>query len=193
MPPPSGGVAAPTGERCFPRLTLTPSDPLLLSQGCSQPFGQLRVLLIQAMSLCAADFKPVCRGKIGPLYQPSFIVHALFVNPTNYIYFPIATCFLLSFFSLFSLFCPGKQRDKRRKTTDETAASRRDLWHGCRPQEEHQQEDGSLLRTEITWQENQRSRIPQALTHIHRLGSFTQSGWKRTKIKEVWGISLASL
>lgn len=108
-PPPSGGVAAPTGERCFPRLTLTPSDPLLLSQGCSQPFGQLRVLLIQAMSLCAADFKPVCRGKIGPLYQPSFIVHALFVNPTNYIYFPIATCFLLSFLACFLSFAQANK------------------------------------------------------------------------------------
>lgn len=79
-------------------LSQATSDPLLLSQGSSEPFGQLRVLLIQARSLCAAaDFKAVCRGEIGLLYQPPFIVHTLFVNPTNYIYFPIATCFLLSF------------------------------------------------------------------------------------------------
>lgn len=92
-PPP----APQWGKRCFPELGLTPSDPLLLSQGSSEPFGQLRVLLVRALSLCAAGFKPICRGKIGPLYQPSFIAHALFVNPTNYIYFPIAACFLLSF------------------------------------------------------------------------------------------------
>lgn len=46
------------------------------------------------MGLCAgfagADFKPICWGKIGLVYQPRFIVHILFVNPTNYTYFPIA-------------------------------------------------------------------------------------------------------
>lgn len=74
-------------------------DPFLLSQGSTEPFGQLSVLVIQAMGLCAgfavADFKPICWRKIGLVYQPSFIVHILFVNPTNYIYFPIANCFFL--------------------------------------------------------------------------------------------------
>lgn len=88
-------------------LSQATSDPLLLSQGSSEPFGQLRVLLLQARSLCAgsaaADFKAVCRGEIGLLYQPPFIVHTLFVNPTNYIYFPIATCFPLFFEPVFSL------------------------------------------------------------------------------------------
>lgn len=59
----------------------------------------------QAMGLCAgfavADFKPICGGKIGLVYHPSFIVCILFVNLTNY----IASCYRSSFFP-FLLFCP---------------------------------------------------------------------------------------
>lgn len=87
------------------------------------------MLVIQAMGLCAgfaaADFKPICWGKIGLVYQPRFIVHILFVNPTNYIYFPIAIVLslALSFFAnLFSLFCPHKRADNRAKTKGDAAA-----------------------------------------------------------------------
>lgn len=31
-----------------------------------------------------ADLKPICGEKIGLIYHPLFIVHILFVNPTNY-------------------------------------------------------------------------------------------------------------
>lgn len=58
------------------------------------------------MGLCAgcavADFKPICRGKIGLVYHPSFIEHILFVNPTNYISFCYRLFSLLFFFSLFA-------------------------------------------------------------------------------------------
>lgn len=93
-----------------------------------RPFGQLSMLVIQAMGLCAgfaaADFKPICWEKIGLVYQPRFIVHILFVNPTNYIYFPIAIALSLSLFfvNLFSLFCPHKRVDNRHKTKGDAAA-----------------------------------------------------------------------
>lgn len=94
-------------------------DPLLLSQGTTEPFGQLSVLVIQAMGLCAgfavADFKPICWGKIGLVYQPSFIVHILFVNPTNYIYFPIAVCFF--FFKTCFAHTDTQTTGKKQKTT----------------------------------------------------------------------------
>lgn len=113
------------GKQGFHKLGLT---PLLLSQGSTEPFGQLSVLVIQAMGLCAgfaaADFKPICWGKIGLVYQPRFIVHILFVNPTNYVYFPIAIALYIFFFflvNLFSFFCPHKHRQQA-KTKDNTAA-----------------------------------------------------------------------
>lgn len=43
---------------------------------------------VQAFAV--ADFKPVCWGKIGLVFiTPSFIVHIVFVNPTNYISPPV--------------------------------------------------------------------------------------------------------
>lgn len=67
-------------------------------------------------SLAVADFKPICWGKIGLVYHPSFIVNSVFANPTNYIFPP-------SLFSLlFSLFCPHKHteagKDKRHQYSE---------------------------------------------------------------------------
>lgn len=121
--PVSGGcVDGHAGKQGFPKLGLT---PLLLSQPSTEPFGQLSVLVIQAMGLCAgfalADFKPICWGKIGLVYQPRFIVHILFVNPTNYIYFPIAITLFFFWKPVFSLL-PTQTHRQQAKTKDNTAA-----------------------------------------------------------------------
>lgn len=67
------------------------------------------------MGLCAgfavADFKPICGGKIGLVYHPSFIVHILFVNPRDYIF----SCCRHSFLSCFPLFLPTQMHTNRRK------------------------------------------------------------------------------
>lgn len=76
-----GGVDAPAGKQGFPKLGLNPHlplpSPLLLSQDSIEPFGQLSVLVSQAVGLCAG-FKAICCGKIGLVYQPRFIVRILF-------------------------------------------------------------------------------------------------------------------
>lgn len=98
-----GGGAGPTGKRCFLKLRLTPSFQVRVpaslsgSSGCSS----------SGLSLCAgfavADFKAISRGETGLAYQPSFIVPTPFVNPTNYIHFPTAACFLSFFKPVFPL------------------------------------------------------------------------------------------
>lgn len=128
-------VDAHAGKQGFHKLGLT---PLLLSQGSTEPFGQLSVLVIQAMGLCAgfaaADFKPICWGKIGLVYQPWFIVHILFVNPTNYVYFPIAIALYIYLFffgkPVFFLLPTQTQttgENKRQHCSERPA----DPWHSC--------------------------------------------------------------
>lgn len=67
------------------------------------------------MGLCAgfavADFKPICWGKIGLVYHPSFIVHIVFVNPSNY----ISPCCCHSFLPLFFFFLPTQANRSRQK------------------------------------------------------------------------------
>lgn len=69
------------------------------------------------MGLCAgfavADFKPICWGKIGLVYHPSFIVHIVFVNPTNY----ISPCCRHSFLSRLLSFA-HTDTQKQAKTKD---------------------------------------------------------------------------
>lgn len=73
-------------------LSQARSDPLLTPHWAPpSPLGSSVCCRVrQAMGLCAgfavADFKPICGGKIGLVYRPSFILHILFVNPTNYIF-----------------------------------------------------------------------------------------------------------
>lgn len=77
----------------------------------------------QAMGLCAslamADFRPICGEKICLVYHPSFIVHILFVNPTNYIF----SCYRPSFFSCSLSFAPAHahktaKKERKRKQKD---------------------------------------------------------------------------
>lgn len=46
-----------------------------------------------------ADFKPMCGEKIGLVYHPSFMVHILFVRPTNYMHACYRPLFLSCFLS----------------------------------------------------------------------------------------------
>lgn len=107
------GVDSHRGEQCFPKLGLTPffklrAPPSLLgSSVCCR--------VRQAMGLCVgfavADFKPICWGKIGLVYHPSFIVHIVFVNPSNY----ISPCCCHAFLPLFSFFLPTQANRSRQK------------------------------------------------------------------------------
>lgn len=106
------------------------------------------------MGLCAgfavADFKPICWGKIGLVYHPSFIVHIVFVNPSNY----ISPCCCHSFLPLFSFFfCPRKQTEagkNKRHCCSENQIQRWTLaqpqWAiKCRPQSVDKQKSRSSL------------------------------------------------
>lgn len=77
----------------------------------------------QAMGLCAgfavADFKPICWGKIGLVYHPSFIVHIVFVNPSNYIS-PLLSLLSPTFFFFFL----PTQANRSKAKTKGTAAVR---------------------------------------------------------------------
>lgn len=84
-------------------LSQARTDPLLTPHWApSSPLGSSVCCRVrQAMGLCGsfsvADFKPIWEEKIGLAYQPLFIVHILFVNPTNYIF----SCYRSSFFTHF--------------------------------------------------------------------------------------------
>lgn len=69
------------------------------------------------MGLCAgfavADFKPICWGKIGLVYHPSFIMHIVFVNPTNC----VSPCCRHSFLSRLLSFA-HTDTQKQAKTKD---------------------------------------------------------------------------
>lgn len=62
-------------------------------------------------SLAVADFKPICWEKIGLVYHPSFIVHIVFANPTNYIFPPV------TFFSPVFPLLPTQTQAKTKDTT----------------------------------------------------------------------------
>lgn len=125
-----GGRRPRRGNGAFPSRLWPPPHPLL-SQGSTEPFGQLRVLVIPAMGLCAgfaaADFKPICWEKIGLVYQPWFIVHILVCKSHILHLFP--NCNLFLFFLLLLFFCPHKhtrQRAEKNKTKDNTAERERE-------------------------------------------------------------------
>lgn len=98
-------------------LSQARSNPLLTPRWApSSPLGSSACCRVrQAMVLCAgfavADFKPICGGKIGLVYHPSFIVHILFVNPTNY----ISSSYRASFLPCFLSFA-RTNADKQAKT-----------------------------------------------------------------------------
>lgn len=87
------------GRQCFPKLGLTPLEKkkkLQKNSRLHQAFwaaqsaaeSDKQWAYVQAFAV--ADFKPVCWGKIGLVFiTPSFIVHIVFVNPTNYISPPV--------------------------------------------------------------------------------------------------------
>lgn len=122
----------------------------------------------QAMGLCAslvvADFRPICGEKICLVYHPSFIVHILFVNPTNYIF----SCYRPSFFSCSLSFAPThahKTAKKKRKKKPAAVRIKYSSKHWqsqwaikCRPQPVHKQRDCSSVKQwlwsswrKITW------------------------------------------
>lgn len=156
-------------------LSQAGSDPLLTPRWAPlSPSGSSVCCRVrQAMRLCAgfavADFKPICGEKIGLVYHPSFIVHILFVNPTNY----ILSCYCPSFFSHFLSFAHTRTHTKQQKTKV-TATPRMKYsskhWQSqwaikCRPQSVHKQRGRSSLRKqwpwsswrEITWQNRRQS------------------------------------
>lgn len=95
-------------------LSQARSNPLLTPRWApSSPLGSSVCCRVrQARGLCAgfavADFKSICGEKIGLVYHPSFIVHILFVNPTNYIFSRYRP-------SLFSLLPTQMHTDKRKQ------------------------------------------------------------------------------
>lgn len=107
-------------------LSQAGSDPLLTPRRApSSPLGSSVCCRVrQAMGLCAgfamADFKPICGGKIGLVYHPSFIAHILFVNPTNYIFSRCRPSFLSPSLSLL----PTQTGKKTQKNTKVTATVR---------------------------------------------------------------------
>lgn len=150
------------------------------------------------MGLCAgfaaADFKPICWGKIGLVYQPRFIVHILFVNPTNYIYFPIAIVLSLSlsFFCqpVFSLLPTQTRRQQGKNERRRCSESPADLWHRCYRAIKRKTAGGTLnkgtalcsegesreaLARKIMWFDKQQTVVPQSpglsRTHIQRFWS----------------------
>lgn len=148
-------------------LSQARSDPLLTPHWAPpSPLGSSVCCRVrQAMGLCAgfavADFKPICGGKIGLVYRPSFILHILFVNPTNYI-FPWCRHSLLPCFLSFAHTDGLKNKKWLLQWESNTAVNTgtQSQWAiKCRPQSVHKQRGRSSHRKQrpcsswrkITW------------------------------------------
>lgn len=83
------------------------------------------------MGLCAGfavvDFKSICWGKIGLVDQPLFIEQIRFVNPTNYIYSPIA----IPLFTHFLSFAHTNTEKQEKTKDDPDSENQMEHWHRC--------------------------------------------------------------
>lgn len=146
-----GGRQSQTGTL----LSQARSDPLLTPRWApSSPLGSSVCCRVrQAMGLCAgfgvADSKPICGGKIGLVYHPSFIAHIPFVYPTNYNF----SCCRHSL--LFSLLPTQMHGNKSENQIQQATLAQSQRAMRCRPQSIHKERD---CWRKITWykEENRR-------------------------------------
>ena len=133
-------------------LSQARSDPLLTPRWApSSPLGSSVCCRVrQARGLCAgfavADFKSICGEKIGLVYHPSFIVHILFVNPTNYIFSRYRPLSVLSFAHTNAHRQEKNKSDFYSENQIQQSSLAQSQWAiKCRPQSVHKQRDRSSL------------------------------------------------
>ena len=162
-------------------LSQATSDPLLTPRRAPpSPLGSSVCCRVRkAMGLCAgfavADFKPICGGKIGLVYRPSFIVHILFVNPTNYIFPCCRHSFLSCFLSLFAhtnaqctqtgenkSSCYSENQIRQSTLTQSQWAIK------CRPQSAHKQRGRSSQRPWSSWRKITWFKKQETIMLLHR-------------------------